>query len=40
MRGSVLFMGMRYRFDRVAEPSYRVRSRELLLPPGLVYVTD
>lgn len=40
--GSVIFMGMRYRFDRVAPPAYRhrVRERELFLEPGLVYVTD
>ena len=37
---SLLFMGMRYRFDRVATPNYGVRPRELLLAPGLVYVTD
>lgn len=37
---SVRFMGMKYRFERVATPSYQVRSRELLLAPGLVYVTD
>lgn len=37
---SVIFMGMRYRFERVATPSYRVKARELLLAPGLVYVTD
>lgn len=36
----VIFMGMKYRFERIATPSYQVRSRELLLAPGLVYVTD
>ena len=40
--GSVTFMGMRYRFDRVAPASgpERLGERELYLPPGLVYVTD
>jgi len=37
---SVVFMGMHYRFERVATPSYEVQPRELLLAPGLVYVTD
>lgn len=38
----VQFMGMRYRFDRIARRSYRhwVGARELFLEPGLVYVTD
>lgn len=38
----VRFMGMEYRFDRVAKPSYRdyICSKELFLEPGLVYVTD
>lgn len=38
----VQFMGMRYRFDRVAPPWYRhwVGERELFLDPGLVYLTD
>lgn len=36
------FVGMVYRFDRVAPRSYRDRvgPRELYLEPGLVYVTD
>jgi len=40
--GSVTFMGMRYRFDRIVPPRERERisERELYLPPGLVYVTD
>lgn len=37
---SVLFMSMEYRFDRIAAPSCPIGARELLLPPGLVYVTD
>ena len=39
---SVTFKGMRYRFQRIAPPSYRNRigPRELFLDPGLVYVTD
>lgn len=37
---SVTFMGMTYRFSRIAKPSYRVRRRELYLEPGLVYLTD
>jgi hypothetical protein len=40
--GSVTFMGMRYRYDRIVAPRERERisARELYLPPGLVYVTD
>ena len=40
--GSVTFMGMRYRFDRIVPPRERERisARELYLPPGLVYRTD
>lgn len=36
------FLGMIYRFDRVAPRAYRrrVAERELYLEPGLVYVTD
>lgn len=36
------FLGMTYRFDRVAPRAYRrrVAQRELFLEPGLVYVTD
>jgi hypothetical protein len=39
--GAVTFMGMEYRFDRVAPHSARERvgPRELYLEPGLVYVT-
>ena len=39
---SVTFLGMHYRFARVAPRSHRhhVRARELYLEPGLVYVTD
>ena len=40
IRESVVFMGMRYRFERVANPSCPVKARELLIAPGLVYVTD
>jgi hypothetical protein len=38
----VVFMGMRYRFDRVAQRAYRdwVAEGELFLEPGLIYVTD
>jgi hypothetical protein len=40
--GSVTFMGMRYRFERIVPPRERERigARELYLPPGLVYLTD
>jgi len=40
--GSVRFMGMDYRFDRVVERRLRERigPRELFLDPGLVYITD
>lgn len=40
--GSVRFMGMDYRFDRVIDPSAResLGPRELFLDPGLVYITD
>ena len=39
---SVTFMGMVYRFDRVALPSEKERlgGGELYLDPGIVYVTD
>lgn len=39
---TVTFMGMTYRFSRVAPPSYRgnIHERELYLEPGLVYLTD
>lgn len=37
--GTVSFMGMLYRFDRVAERR-KAGPRELFLEPGLVYVTD
>jgi hypothetical protein len=40
IHGSLVFLGRRYQFDRIADAQYRVRQRELLLPPGLVYVTD
>ena len=38
--GSVTFMGMVYRFDRIARPQDRERTGpgELYLDPGLVYV--
>jgi hypothetical protein len=38
--GSVTFMGMRYRFDRVARPQDKEKTGpgELYLDPGLVYV--
>ena len=35
-----VFMGMRYRFAGIVPPAHRVKARELLLPPGLLYVTD
>ena len=37
----VIFMGMVYRFDRIAPQAYRhqVGPRELYLEPGLVYLT-
>ncbi len=40
--GSVTFMGLLYRFDRVADPGRRelTAARELYLEPGLVYVTE
>lgn len=40
--GSVTFMGMRYRFDRVARPQDKEKTGpgELYLGPGLVYVLD
>lgn len=40
--GSVVFMGMRYHFDRVVPRRYRwsLGPRELFLDPGLVYVTS
>jgi hypothetical protein len=31
---------MRYRFERVASPASPINARELLIAPGLVYVTD
>lgn len=40
IHGSLVFMGLRYRFDRIADVQYRVQQRELLLPPGLVYIMD
>jgi hypothetical protein len=40
IREAVVFMGMDYRFARIVAPSYNVQARELLLPPGLLYVTD
>ena len=40
--GSVTFLGMLYRFDRVIEARERerIKARELYLEPGLVYVTE
>ena len=40
--GTVTFMGMPYRFDRVALPKERERigRGEMYLEPGLIYVTD
>ena len=40
--GSVTFMGMHYRFDRIAPPRLKEKTGpgELYLEPGLVYVTD
>ena len=42
IHAEVIFMGMIYRFDRIAPQSYRYRvgPRELYLDPGLVYLTD
>jgi hypothetical protein len=39
---TVTFLGMVYRFERVAPASYatRIAPRELYLEPGLIYVTD
>ncbi len=37
---ALVFMGMRYRFAGIVPPAHRVKARELLLPPGLLYVTD
>ena len=37
---AVVFMGMHYRFAGVVHPAYQVKSRELVLAPGLLYVTD
>lgn len=34
------FMGMNYRFVGIVPPGYRVKARELVLPPALLYVTD
>jgi hypothetical protein len=38
----VTFMGMEYRFERVVRAEYRERigERQLLLEPGLLYLTD
>jgi len=40
--GSVTFMGMVYRYDRVVEPRRKehLAAGELYLEPGLVYITD
>jgi len=40
--GSVRFMGMDYRFDRVIDQRKResLGPRELFLDPGLVYITE
>lgn len=40
--GSLVFMGMHYRFDRVTLPALRERTQagELYLEPGLIYVAD
>lgn len=40
IHASVFFLGMEYRFARIATPSCHIGARELLVPPGLVYVTD
>jgi hypothetical protein len=37
---ALVFMGMNYRYAGIAPPGYRVKSRELVLPPELLYVTD
>jgi hypothetical protein len=37
---AVVFMGMRYRFERITSPCCPIKARELLIAPGLVYVTD
>ena len=38
--GTVVFMGMQYRFAGIVPPAYQVKARELVLAPGLVYLTD
>ena len=38
--GALVFMGMQYRFSGIVPSAYRVKSRELLLAPGLLYQTD
>ena len=37
---ALVFMGMQYRFAGIVPEAHRVKARELLLPPGLLYVTD
>jgi hypothetical protein len=37
---ALVFMGMRYRFAGIVPASHRVKARELVLPPGLLYLTD
>lgn len=36
----VVYLGMKYRFDRTVPQCRDVGERELFLEPGLVYVTD
>jgi hypothetical protein len=38
--GALVIMGMHCRFAGIVPPGYRVKTRELLLPPGLLYLTD
>jgi len=36
----VVYLGMKYRFDRTVPRRYAPMERELYLEPGLVYLTD
>jgi hypothetical protein len=35
----VVFKGMRYEYDRITPARARLRERELLMPPGVIYRT-
>ena len=37
---ALVFMGMQYRFAGIVPAAYQVQTRELLLAPGLLYITD